>query len=211
MGRKSEVRKAWLVFMAIGIVLLLVAVNCTLGQILLDQIHTDETNTMAAEDTSWAQTYTEFAVHYNDQTATVVHATENARLTSIAGTDQALTATWAAQRTSFWLTEEAPKPPVITGINFPKEIPGNKSTMIGLLYFKDEDGDISHVVYTVVAATNFGGGTDDSPNLDSGTWRDGAIKIYLWCEGQQTVTLQAVIHDFEGNQSNPMNFTFICK
>ncbi|MFN2145573.1 MAG: hypothetical protein ACK2T7_09480, partial [Anaerolineales bacterium] len=105
----------------------------------------------------------------------------------------------------------APKPPVITGISFPKEIPGNKSTMIGLLYFKDTDGDISHVIYRVVSAIEFGGGTDTAPKLDSGTWTDGALKIYLWCEGAQDVTLEATIVDLAGNKSNPMTFSFTCK
>jgi hypothetical protein len=211
MDMEKSARKSLFLFLAFGIGLFIFGLNCTLEKIVMEQWHTDETNTMAAEDTHWAQTYTEYARHYNDQTATVVHATENARLTNVAGTDQALTATWSAQHTSFWQTEAAPKPPVITGVNFPKEIPGNKSTIIGLLYFKDPDGDVSHVDYRVITAENFVGGRDERPNLDSGTWKDGALKIYLWCEGEQYVTLEATIVDFQFNKSNPMTFSFTCK
>ena len=119
--------------------------------------------------------------------------------------------TFDAQLRSLTETAQAPKPPKITGINFPKEIPGNKSTMIGLLYFTDTDGDVQYITYDVVSATNFGGGTDNAPRLDSGTWTNGAIKIYLWCEGQQVVTLRATMHDYEGNRSNSMDFSFTCK
>ena len=111
------------------------------------------------------------------------------------------------------LTEiaEAPKIPLITGISFPSTIPGNKSTIIGLLYFTDPDGDIQYVIYDVVQATQFGSGIDNAPKLDSGNWTNGTLKIYLWCEGEQFVTLRATLYDYAGNRSNSVNFSFECK
>lgn len=207
MGNSRKARTSWLVFLPLSIVLLLMAVNCTLGAVLTNQIHQDETNTSFALDTSWSFTYTQEAQNYNYLTATAWQNTLNAQR----ATQQSQFKTEDVQRTSIAQTEMAPKPPVITGVNFPAEIPGNKSTMIGLLYFTDPDGDISHITYEVVSATNFGGGVDEEPKLDSGDWTNGAIKIYLWCEGQQTVTLLATIYDFAGNKSNSMSFTFVCK
>jgi hypothetical protein len=119
--------------------------------------------------------------------------------------------TYDAQMRSLTQTDEAPKPPVITGISFPSEIPGNKSVIIGLLNFTDPDGDIQYITYDVVSATNFSGGVDNDPKLNSGNWNNGAIKVYIWCDGQQDVTLEATIHDFAGNKSNPWRFSFTCK
>jgi hypothetical protein len=99
---------------------------------------------------------------------------------------------------------------VITGISFPSEIPGNKSTIIGLLYFIDPDGDIHRITYDVVSATNFSGGDDNDPKLRSGNWNDGTIKVKIWCDGQQDVTLRATLYDFAGNQDS-MCFSFTCK
>jgi hypothetical protein len=163
------------------------------------------------EEEAWenAQDMTETAYMrgYNKETAAAWNAAETMRVATSISNYQ----TQDAAQTAVRQTEAAPKPPVITGINFPSEIPGNKSTIIGLLYFQDPDGDVSHIVYTVVRATDFGGGVDNDPNLDSGSWTDGAIKMYIWCEGEQTVTLEAQLFDEAGNSSNPMRFTFTCK
>ena len=171
------------------------------------QYNADRTSTSFARDTSWVKTYTEEARLYNFKTATCEQATDDAQRK----TQQVEWKTFDAQMKGLTQTAQAPKPPVITGINFPKEIPGNKSIIIGLLYFKDTDGDIDHVTYDVVSANQFGAGTDNAPKLDSGDWTNGALKIYLWCEGQQNVTLRATIYDYAGNRSNSMDFSFACK
>jgi hypothetical protein len=203
-------RKHWkklLTVITLLIALFIISVNCITRDLLMGMVNEGGTQTYVARDTEWAATSTEFARRYNFATATSEQATQiSARLTQ-----ESDLATYEVQQRSLTQTAEAPKPPVITGINFPKEIPGNKSTMIGLLYFKDADGDLRYAQYDVVSATNFGSGTDDKLNLDSGDWYDGAIKIYLWCEGQQTVTLSATLYDWAGNQSNSMSFTFTCK
>ena len=188
----------YLTILAVPIVLL--TSSCMLGELLVMEINKDRTATARAIDTIWRTTYTAEARTYNDKTATAWQVTQKADML-----------THEAQIKSLTETAMAPKPPVITGISFPSEIPGNRSTMIGLLYFTDPDGDIQYVTYDVVSATNFAGGVDNDPKLDSGTWTNGAIKIYLWCEGQQTVTLRATLYDFAGNRSNSMDFTFTCK
>ena len=207
MSFERNAKNRWMVFVLLGMVIFLVGANCTLGRMLTDQVHEDSTNTSYALDTSWSNTYTQEAKDFNYMTATSWQETDDARVE----TSRAQISTEDARFTAIAQTELAPKPPIITGVNFPAEIPGNKSTIIGLLYFTDADGDISHIVYDVVSATQFGGGTDSEPKLDSGDWTNGAVKIYLWCEGQQTVTLLATIFDRAGNKSNSMSFTFTCK
>lgn len=204
---RHKLKRPWLIYLFLGLAIFFITVNCNIGDLLVMQINTDRTHTSEAMDTVWAATYTEEAKRYNYKTATAWQGTENAKI----ATHKADMKTYDANLLSLTQTAAAPKPPTITGINFPAEIPGNKSTMIGLLYFKDHDGDIQYVAYDVVSAPNFGGGTDNAPKLDSGSWTDGAIKVYLWCEGQQVVTLSATLYDYAGNRSNSVNFTFTCK
>ena len=185
----------------------LFTVSCIFGELFVMQINDDRTATSYAVDTVWRKTYTAEAKLYNYKTATAWQATENSKI----ATHKADMIAYDTQLASLTQTAQAPKPPVITGINFPSEIPGNKSTIIGLLYFTDLDGDIWYITYDVVRAINFGGGDDNAPKLDSGNWFDGAIKVYIWCDGQQNVPLEATIHDFAGNVSNPWRFSFTCK
>ena len=171
------------------------------------QLNDDRTATSFAIDTQWRMTYTAEAKLYNYKTATAWQGTENAKI----ATHQADMLTYDASLKALTETAQAPKPPTITAINFPAEIPGNKSTIIGLLYFTDADGDVQYVTYDVVSAVNFGGGTDNALKLDSGNWNNGALKVYLWCDGQQQVTLRATLYDYAGNRSNSMDFSFACK
>lgn len=185
----------------------LLALNCIIGELFMMQYNQDRTATSFAIDTIWVMTYTEEARLYNDKTATAEQLKDDIER----ATQQVEWLTFDAQMKGLTETAQAPKIPVITGISFPKEIPGNKSTMIGLLYFTDPDGDMRYITYDVISAENFGGGTDDAPKLDSGTWENGALKIYIWCEGQQNVTLRATIYDWAGNRSNSMDFSFTCR
>lgn len=207
MGARNKPKKGWLLILMLIVVVIVFSLNCTLGELFVQQLNTDRTNTSFAIDTVWAATYTEEATQYNIMTATSYQATEDVAK----ATHDADMKTYDAQLLGLTETAAAPKPPTIISINFPKEINGNKSTYVGLLYFKDSDGDIKNVNYDVVSAVNFGGGIDNEPKLDHGTWEEGAIKIYLWCEGQQTVTLRATIYDWANNPSNSMDFTFTCK
>ncbi|MFC2054738.1 hypothetical protein ACFLV7_10685 [Chloroflexota bacterium] len=101
--------------------------------------------------------------------------------------------------------------PVITSIKFPSEIPGNKSTMMGSLYFEDKDGDIKSAAFDVVSAVKFRGGYMDILRWDTGNSYKGSFAFSLWCDGEQDVTLRATITDNKGNKSNPMDFSFTCK
>ena len=204
---RQKLNKPWFLILFLVLAISVLTMNCLIGDLFVMQLNEDRTATSLAIDTVWAKTYTEEARLYNYKTATAWQKTENAKIL----THQSDMKTYDAQLKAQSQTAAAPKPPTITGINFPKEIPGNKSTMIGLLYFTDSDGDPQYVTYDVVSAVNFGGGTDNALKLDSGTWENGAIKIYLWCDGQQTVTLRATMYDYAGNRSNSMNFTFTCK
>ncbi len=204
---QSKSKRAWFwgaIFLA-GIFLL--STNCMLGELFMMQYNQDRTATSFAVDTVWAMTYTEEARLYNDKTATAEQATYDAQR----AIQQIEWLTFDAKIRGLTETALAPKPPIITGISFPGNIPGNKSTMIGLLYFTDADGDIKYLTYDVIHATNFSGGVDNEPRLDSGDWTSGAIKIYIWCDGEQDVTLRATIYDWAGNRSNSMDFSFRCE
>jgi hypothetical protein len=148
-----------------------------------------------------------------------VYETQKASLAqtqaSVAQTQAAFEMTYQAERDAVRKTSTAranPAPPVITRISFPSEIPGNHSTIIGLVYFQDPNGDINRVTLEVVSAINFGGSDyDPMSSMDSGSLYDGAFKIYIWCEGQQDVTLRVTLYDISGLKSNSMNFSFTCK
>ncbi len=185
----------------------LFTMNCIIGDLFMMQYNQDRTATSFARDTQWIMTYTEEARRYNDKTATAEQATDDAQR----ATQQVEWLTFDAQMRGLSQTAEAPKVPMITGISFPSEIPGNKSTIIGLLYFTDPDGDVQYITYDVVSAVTFSNGVDNAPRLDSGDWTNGALKIYIWCEGEQNVTLRATLYDYAGNRSNSMDFSFACK
>jgi len=185
----------------------IITLNCMVGDLFMMQYNQDQTATSFARDTQWIMTYTEEARLYNFKTATSEQQTQDAKR----ATQQVEWLTFDAQMSNLTETAQAPKIPVITGISFPKEIPGNKSTIIGLLYFTDPDGDMQYITYDVISAVNFGSGVDNAPRLDSGDWTNGALKIYIWCEGEQNVTLRATIVDYAGNRSNSMEFSFTCK
>ena len=207
MNNPSTFKISWRVILLVLLLLFLISVNCNFTELFSDTIKTEAAKTEQAMSTSWSKEVTEAARLHNYKTSTARQATAN----SFAVTKTVKQAATETQQLYLSQTAAAPKPPVITGINFPKEIPGNKSTMIGLLSFTDLDGDISYVQYEVVKAQHFAEGTDNSLKLDSGNTRDGVIKIYIWCEGQQVVTLLATLYDFAGNRSNSMSFTFTCK
>ncbi len=207
MAKRPKSKRAWFwgaIFLA-GAFLL--STNCMLGELFMMQYNQDRTATSFARDTQWIMTYTEEARRYNFLTATSEQATEDAQR----ATQQVEWLTFDAQMKGLTQTAQAPKIPIITGINFPGTIPGNKSTIIGLLYFTDPDGDVQYITYDVIRATNFESGVDNAPKLDSGDWTNGALKIYIWCEGEQDVTLRATLYDYAGNRSNSVDFSFTCK
>lgn len=206
MGSQKKQISPWIKAFIIAVIFL-ITISCMIGELITMEVSDIRTATADAQATEWRLTYTAEAKLYNYKTATAWQATENSKI----ATHKADIATYDAQLTALTKTAQAPKPPVITGINFPSEIPGNKSTMIGLMYFTDPDGDVQYVSYDVVRATNFGAGIDNAPKLNSGNWINGTIKIYIWCDGQQDVTLEATIHDFAGNASNSWRFSFTCK
>ena len=138
----------------------LITLSCMIGELISMEVADIRTATSLAQDTAWRKTYTAEAKIYNYKTATAWQATEEVKI----ATHQADMLTYDAQMRSLTQTDEAPKPPVITGISFPSEIPGNKSTIIGLLNFTDPDGDIWYIEYEVIRAIKFGGELITLPN-----------------------------------------------
>lgn len=109
-------------------------------------------------------------------------------------------------------TVPPPSPPVIVTIEFLSTILGDGQTNYGNLYFHDQNGDVNRLTLDVVSATNFGGADyDPSDYLIAGDPYSGVFQLYIWCEGQQDVTLQATLYDMAGLKSNSVNFSFTCE
>ncbi len=109
-------------------------------------------------------------------------------------------------------TPVPPSPPVIERIEFLSAIYGDGKTNYGSLYFQDSNGDVNRLTLDVVAATNFGGADyDPNPYLIAGNYYSGVYQLYIWCEGQQDVTLRATLYDMTGLKSNSVNFSFSCE
>lgn len=109
-------------------------------------------------------------------------------------------------------TVPPPSPPVIVTIEFLSTILGDGQTNYGNLYFHDQNGDVNRLTLDVVSATNFGGADyDPSDYLIAGDPYSGVFQLYICCEGQQDVTLQATLYDMAGLKSNSVDFSFTCE
>lgn len=109
-------------------------------------------------------------------------------------------------------TAVPPSPPVIVTVEFLSTIIGDGQTNYGSLYFHDQNGDVNRLTLEVVSADNFGGADyDPSSYLIAGDAYSGVYQLYIWCEGQQDVTLRATLYDRSGLKSNSVNFSFTCE
>lgn len=109
-------------------------------------------------------------------------------------------------------TPEPPSPPVIVTIEFLSSIIGDGQTNYGSLYFHDRNGDVNRPTLDVVSTTNFGGADyDPGPYVIAGDPFSGVYQLYIWCEGQQDVTLRATLHDAAGLKINTVNFSSTCE
>ena len=119
----------------------------------------------------------------------------------------------AMTRESAYLTASPTSaPPAILRVYLPPVIPGDRSTVNGELEFSDPDGDVNRLTIEVVQAVNFGGSDyDPRQYLMYGDRYNGVYQLYIWCEGQQTVTLRYTLYDGRGNRSNSMDASFECR
>jgi len=103
-------------------------------------------------------------------------------------------------------------PPVINSISFPDSIPGNHTNIDGEMSFSDAGGDVNRATMTVVHSSGDFAGTDwdPSPYLLSGSAYAGSYYFYVWCEGQQSVTLKLTLYDAAGVASAGKDFSFSC-
>lgn len=109
-------------------------------------------------------------------------------------------------------TIEPPSAPVIVSIEFLSTIIGDGEPNYGNLYFHDRNGDVNRLTLNVVSAVHFSGAVyDPRPYLIAGDEYSGVYQLYIWCEGQQDVTLEATLFDEAGLKSNSMNFSFTCE
>jgi hypothetical protein len=103
--------------------------------------------------------------------------------------------------------ELPPKRPVITSIEFPKEIPADGSRITGKVHFKDPDGNINLISFEVIAAKEFKP-FSFNPYVQGLT--EGSIGFFISCYTVQEVTLEVMLSDEGGNRSPPEEFTFSC-
>ena len=105
--------------------------------------------------------------------------------------------------------------PVIKSVTLENDTTSGQLVILQKITFEDSLGDVNSVDYKIVSATTTGlsiqGGTIDIPadQQKSGT----AVITGTWtCGGASySVTLQAVLKDAKGNQSNPYEYTIVCQ
>ncbi len=109
-------------------------------------------------------------------------------------------------------TERPATPPLLTGVSFPGEIPGDGTSKGGWFTFTDTGGDCTRAVFSVVSATNFNGFEfNPRETLTAGDNYGGTSAFNIWCQGSQTVTMSVRLFDEAGDGSNSLEFTFSCK
>jgi len=95
--------------------------------------------------------------------------------------------------------------PVITGIDFPEEIEADGRKVPGTVHFRDKDGDIVQVKFDVVEAKLFEPFSFD-PKVRGQS--EGSFKFVLFTVFPQKVTLRVTLVDAQGNESEPVEFSF---
>ena len=141
-------------------------------------------------------------INYENESNTLYADINNANATNQQATYEAIMSA----------TIPPPSPPVIVTIEFLSTIIGDGETNYGNLYFHDQNGDVNRLTLDVVSATNFGNADyDPSYYLIDGDRYSGVYQLYIWCEGQQDVTLRATLYDEAGLKSNSVNFSFTCE
>ena len=145
--------------------------------------------------------------------ATSVPPTARAKATSVPPTGtSAVTPTQPPTATEASTPTAVPGPPTILSIDFPSEIPADRTSVNGTVRFQDPDGDVSWVSFDVVGATDFTPfAYNPVESLVEGDARDGTFKFHTWCGIAQDVTLRVTLVDAAGNRSGPVDFSFSCK
>jgi hypothetical protein len=183
----------------------LLMVSVSLGCIVWDLVGYDiSKDVYSGTYTAIARELTEIQeeINYENESNTLYADINNASATAQQATYEAIMSA----------TIPPPSPPVIVTIEFLSTIIGDGETNYGNLYFHDQNGDVNRLTLDVVSATNFGGADYDPRDyLIAGDSFSGVYQLYIWCEGQQDVTLRATLFDEAGLKSNSVNFSFTCE
>jgi hypothetical protein len=103
-------------------------------------------------------------------------------------------------------------PPFIISIDFPTEIPGDRTDVPGTIKFSDPDKDVILVDVQVVYASQKFDPASWDPTGDIEYYTDyGLISYKTWCSSNQIVILEFTLKDAAGNVSNPVDITFTCQ
>jgi len=95
--------------------------------------------------------------------------------------------------------------PVITSIEFPKEIEADGEDVTGTVEFFDPDGDIIEARFEVVEAVLF---ESFSFNPQVEGVKEGEFEFVVFSFIPQRITLRVTLVDRAGHESRPVEFTF---
>jgi hypothetical protein len=95
--------------------------------------------------------------------------------------------------------------PTIVAIEFPQEISADGEEVIGLVTFRDPDGDVVEARFEVVQALIFESFQFD-PQVEG--LREGEFEFYLYTLVPQEITLRVTLLDRAGHVSHPAEFRF---
>jgi hypothetical protein len=94
--------------------------------------------------------------------------------------------------------------PRITSVEFPSAVRANGERACGYVSFYDPDGDITRVTFEPVEG--FFSGFEFDPNVEGRN--NGRFSFYAYTRLVQRVTLEVILYDRQGNESEPYCFTF---
>jgi len=105
------------------------------------------------------------------------------------------------------VVDTGPQPPVITEIEFPDEITADSSEVDGAVRFSDPDGDLAEARFEVVESLLFAPFSINLSGAADGV-TSGAIPFYLQTGVEQSVIIRVVLVDQQGQESEPVQFSF---
>lgn len=102
-------------------------------------------------------------------------------------------------------------PPVITRIDFPREIFANSQPVEGRVYFTSPDSDVNRVTLEVLRGTF--GPLDFNPSryLIQGTPRSGVFSWISICHSPEQATFRFTLYNEAGLASAPVEISFTCR
>lgn len=104
--------------------------------------------------------------------------------------------------------------PMITGVTFPSDIPGDSAPHDGTVTFTDDDNGINWAQFDVLQSTCGPVGANCSTpfGFDPGVSdrNNGQFGFNMWCEGEFYCTMEITLRDVQNHVSDPYIFSVKC-